>query len=37
MRSMLPAPEAREAVLSFYEKIGRPAMPDRLKQGRREV
>mgnify|MGYP000577417033 FL=1 len=23
MRSMLPAPEAREAVLSFYEKIGR--------------
>ena len=23
MRSMLLAPEAREAVLSFYEKIGR--------------
>ena len=23
MRSMLPAPKAREAVLSFYEKIGR--------------
>ena len=23
MRSMLPAPEAREAVLSLYEKIGR--------------
>lgn len=23
MRSMLPAPEDREAVLSFYEKIGR--------------
>ena len=23
MRSMLPAPGAREAVLSFYEKIGR--------------
>ena len=37
MRSMLPDREAREAVLSFYEKIGRPAMPDRLKQGRREV
>ena len=23
MRSMLPDPEAREAVLFFYEKIGR--------------